>query len=54
MSPETTDGAGVGLANVTRRLELCYGPEAKVILGSDAMGTKVQFSIPIAEMAQAS
>ena len=39
-------GAGVGLANVTRRLQLCFGLDAAVTLDQGDYGTKVQFSIP--------
>jgi two-component system LytT family sensor kinase len=38
--------AGVGLENVTRRLQLCYGSEGKVAIHSDANGSTVSFSIP--------
>jgi LytS/YehU family sensor histidine kinase len=38
--------AGVGLENVTRRLQLCYGHEAKIAIDSGADGTTVSFSIP--------
>jgi LytS/YehU family sensor histidine kinase len=44
-----TTGNGVGLTNVTRRLELCFGPEAGVTMERGAFGTRVQFSIPRAE-----
>jgi LytS/YehU family sensor histidine kinase len=40
-------GAGVGLANVTRRLQLCYGPQADVTIRSDASGTTAQFSVSL-------
>jgi two-component system LytT family sensor kinase len=52
--PGNNTGAGVGLANVTRRLELCYGAEAAVHFRSGPEGTKVQFRIPRARLAQAS
>ena len=39
-------GAGVGLANVTRRLQLCFGPDAGVNMQQGAFGTRVQFSVP--------
>jgi len=42
-------GAGVGLANVTRRLQLCFGPDAGVQMQKGALGTKVQFSVPLSE-----
>ena len=40
-------GAGVGLANVTRRLQLCFGPDAGVKMQQGVFGTKVQFSVPL-------
>lgn len=40
-------GAGVGLQNVKRRLELCFGPGAGLVIDSTAGGTKVQFSVPL-------
>jgi two-component system, LytTR family, sensor kinase len=39
-------GAGVGLANVTRRLQLCYGLQAGVLMQSGPSGTRVHFRIP--------
>ena len=39
-------GVGVGLTNVTRRLQLCYGSQAGVVLQSGASGTSAQFSVP--------
>jgi two-component system LytT family sensor kinase len=39
-------GPGVGLENVTRRLQLCYGPDARIAIDSDAGGSVVSFSIP--------
>ncbi|HVZ17473.1 MAG TPA: histidine kinase, partial [Terriglobales bacterium] len=44
-------GAGVGLANVTRRLQLCFGPDAGVKMQQGVFGTKVQFSVPLAGVA---
>ena len=38
---------GVGLANVKRRLRLCYGPDADLLIESSAEGTKIQFAIPL-------
>jgi two-component system LytT family sensor kinase len=42
-------GAGVGLANVKRRLQLCFGPDADILIDSGPEGTKVQFAIPLAK-----
>ena len=44
-------GAGVGLANVTRRLQLCFGPDAGVNMQKGEFGTRVQFSVPLSEVA---
>jgi two-component system, LytTR family, sensor kinase len=42
------DGAGIGLGNVRRRLELAYGPEAEVILEQlPEGGTRAVVTIPI-------
>jgi sensor histidine kinase YesM len=38
--------SGVGLENVTRRLQLCYGAESQIKIDSDAGGSSVSFSIP--------
>jgi two-component system LytT family sensor kinase len=43
-------GAGVGLANVTRRLQLCFGPDAGVDMQQGDFGTRVQFSVPLSEV----
>ena len=40
-------GAGVGLVNVTRRLQLCFGPDAGVHMEQGDFGTRVQFSVPL-------
>jgi two-component system, LytTR family, sensor kinase len=37
---------GIGLENVARRLELCYGVEARLDIQSNAEGTDVSFVIP--------
>jgi hypothetical protein len=42
-------GSGVGLANVRRRLQLCFGPDADILIDSSSEGTKVQFAIPLAK-----
>jgi sensor histidine kinase YesM len=44
---ETGGRAGVGLANVKRRLRLCYGPDADLLIESSPEGTKIQFAIPL-------
>jgi len=41
-------GAGVGLANVSRRLQLCFGSDSAVEINHDESGTRVQFSVPLA------
>jgi LytS/YehU family sensor histidine kinase len=42
-----SSGNGLGLGNVTRRLQLCYGPSADLHVSSGAAGTSVQFSVPM-------
>jgi two-component system LytT family sensor kinase len=42
---------GVGLANVTRRLHLCYGPGADLKIASGPEGTTVSFAVPITSVA---
>jgi two-component system LytT family sensor kinase len=44
-------GAGVGLANVSRRLELCFGADAEVAMEQGSPGTRVQFSVPVSPSA---
>jgi LytS/YehU family sensor histidine kinase len=39
---------GVGLDNVERRLELCFGGEAHLHVDSSAEGSEVSFTIPLA------
>jgi hypothetical protein len=41
-------GAGMGLANVSRRLQLCFGSAAEVKMLQNEFGTRVEFSVPIA------
>ncbi len=48
---KTQPGAGVGLANVSRRLQLCYGPQAGVLMESSPLGTKVHFRVPQSRLA---
>jgi len=45
--------AGVGLNNVQRRLQLCYGPDAGLRIDSNSEGTKVELGIPLARTAPA-
>jgi LytS/YehU family sensor histidine kinase len=46
-------GAGVGLANVTRRLRLCYGQESALAMEFKAEETVVEFSVPSTRFAMA-
>jgi LytS/YehU family sensor histidine kinase len=46
-------GAGVGLSNVGKRLELCYGPGCDLSIDSSSSGTTVQFRVPTAKPAKA-
>jgi two-component system, LytTR family, sensor kinase len=46
-SDSVVKGAGVGLANVTRRLQLYFGPEAGVTMRRGDAGTRVEFSTPL-------
>jgi sensor histidine kinase YesM len=39
-------GTGVGLSNVTKRLQLCFGPGVGLQIESSLAGTCVQFSVP--------
>jgi len=41
--PKSREHAGVGLANVSRRLQLCYGPAATLEISSSAGNTTVGF-----------
>jgi two-component system sensor histidine kinase LytS len=45
------EGEGVGLANVSRRLQLCFGPDAGVAIEQGSFGARVQFSVPLAQAA---
>jgi two-component system, LytTR family, sensor kinase len=42
---------GIGLENVARRLELCYGSEAQLDIQSGPEGTAVSFAIPASAIA---
>ena len=45
-------GGGVGLANVRRRLELCYGADAgRLSIHTSARGSVVEFIVPVPEAA---
>lgn len=46
-------GTGVGLANVTRRLHLCYGLGADLKIVSGPEGTIVSFAVPLTSVAVA-
>ena len=41
-----TGRPGVGLANVSRRLQLCFGPASEVRMQQSESGTRVEFSVP--------
>jgi LytS/YehU family sensor histidine kinase len=47
----TGDGHGVGMANVRRRLALCYGARSEFNVLSDADSTTVRFSFPVRSLA---
>jgi LytS/YehU family sensor histidine kinase len=47
-----TSGAGVGLANVSRRLQLCFGGEGDLKMEHSAFGTKVQLTVPVSQLAE--
>jgi hypothetical protein len=49
-----TNSQGVGLQNVRRRLEICYGPPAQLALSIGAEWTVAELSIPLARMKAAS
>jgi LytS/YehU family sensor histidine kinase len=44
---EQSVGSGVGLANVKRRIELCYGADGDVALHADGNQTRVRLRIPL-------
>jgi two-component system sensor histidine kinase LytS len=39
--------AGVGLENVTRRLKLCYGPDAELLFERSNQGASARFQVPV-------
>jgi two-component system LytT family sensor kinase len=45
-APASKSGAGVGLENVTRRLQLAYGPAAAPRIETGPAGASVRFTIP--------
>jgi two-component system, LytTR family, sensor kinase len=46
-SKSTAQGAGLGLENVRRRLELCYGNGSRLTVHQAEQGPQVSFQIPI-------
>jgi two-component system LytT family sensor kinase len=46
--PGSASGEGVGIMNVTRRLQLCYGPQCELTVRSGESGTHVEFAVPLA------
>jgi len=42
--------SGVGLDNVTRRLQLCYGSESRLEIESNASGSAVWFAVPASSL----
>lgn len=46
-------GAGVGLNNVRRRLQLCFGTESDLVIESDPTGTRVRFAAPLSSPVRA-
>jgi signal transduction histidine kinase len=52
-SSHSGSGAKLGLANVSRRLELCYGSNNSLVISSTSAGTRVEFEVPIAKVAKA-
>lgn len=47
--PTVNAGAGVGLQNVRRRLEICYGPASRLELSVAPDAATVEFRIPLAK-----
>lgn len=50
-SIDSPEHAGIGLRNVSRRLELCYGPGSQLDICSTDDGTSVRFWVPPADEA---
>jgi two-component system LytT family sensor kinase len=48
---QSHDKSGVGLENVSRRLQLCYGPEARLEIESSVSGSVVSFTAATAAQA---
>jgi LytS/YehU family sensor histidine kinase len=46
-------GTGIGLQNLRRRLEICYGPGATLRLEPDSRKTTAEIRIPLAAVAHA-
>ena len=46
------EGNGVGLANVRRRLILCYGEASALDVSGDASSTTVRFSLPVRSLGE--
>ena len=46
-----TGGSGVGMVNVARRLQLCYGVQYGLKVRSSGLGTRVEFAVPLAPAA---
>jgi hypothetical protein len=54
MRAQSEDGAGIGLANVRKRLSLCYGPASRIAVDSGADYTSISFTFPILRTSHAS
>jgi hypothetical protein len=49
--PSGKSKSGVGMDNVNRRLQLCYGPEACLDIRSGSGGSSISFAIPVSSAA---
>lgn len=49
---ESPEHAGIGLRNVSRRLELCYGPDSRLDIQTGPEGTTVGFWAPFSDEAE--